>query len=215
MIPRVYPNPAQFLFWNTSDGTLDIQMGYDGVVQQVGLEYYYRVKASSAITNGQVVMYTGAVGASGYITGAPAAGIGANDGIKILGVATMDIAHNAIGYVTCFGVVRGINTTGASVGETWADGDILYYNPTFTGGLTKNIPTAPNAKVTVCAVINAGPGSSGSVLVRVASGSVLGQTDSNVQFGTLSNNEVVAYNSSAQRWENKSVSSIYTAVYGA
>lgn len=215
MIVRNYPDPTQFLFWNTTDGTLDIQMGYDGVVQQVGLEYYYRVKASSAITNGQVVMYTGAVGASGYITGAPATGLGVSGGIKVLGVATMDIPHNSIGYVTCFGMIRGINTTGSSVGETWADGDILYYNPSYAGGLTKTLPTAPNAKVTVCAVVHAGSGGSGSLLVRVSSGSVLGETDSNVQFGTLSDNDVVAYNSSTQRWENKNISGIYTAVYGA
>jgi hypothetical protein len=210
-----YPDPTQFLFWNSADGTLDISMGYDGVVQQVGLEYYYRVKASAAITNGDCVMYTGAVGASGYITAAPATGLAIADGIKVLGIATMDIPNNGIGYVTCFGVVRGINTTGSHVGETWADGDVLYYNPAHTGGLTKNVPAAPNVKAVLGSVINAGAGGSGSILVRVSSGSALGYTDSNVQFGTLANNDVVAYNSSTSRWENKSISGIYTAVYGA
>jgi hypothetical protein len=120
--------------WNVEDGTINIGMGYDAVTQQVGLEQYFRIKASAAITNGQCVMFTGSVGASGVLTGAPATGV--TNPQYIMGVATMDIALNGFGYITSFGLVRGINTTGSSVGETWADGDILYYNPAYTGGLT-------------------------------------------------------------------------------
>ena len=53
--------------WNSADSaqTLDLVMAGGNVTMQVGEEIYFRVKASSAITNGQVVMFTGTVGASG------------------------------------------------------------------------------------------------------------------------------------------------------
>lgn len=162
----VYPNPLDRLYWNSADGTLDIQMGYDAVYQQVGMEQYYRIKADADITNGQCIMFSGSVGASGQLKGQPATGVTTANQEAIMGIATMDIANNGSGYVTSFGLVRGINTTGSSVGETWADGDILYYNKNYTGGLTKVKPTAPDAIVIVAAVVNAGSSGSGSLLVR-------------------------------------------------
>jgi hypothetical protein len=104
------------------------------------------------------------VGASGVVTGAPATGI--TDGQFIMGVATMDIANNGFGYVNHFGVVRGFRTNGASVGETWNDGDILWYNPSYAGGLTNVQPAAPTPEIIVCVVITASNGNNGSVLVR-------------------------------------------------
>lgn len=164
----VYPNPLDRLYWNAADGTLDVQMGYDDVYQQVGMEQYYRIKADATITNGQVIMFSGAVGASGQLKGTPATGITTATQEYIMGVATMDIANNGSGYVTSFGLVRGINTTGSSVGETWADGDILYYNKDYTGGLTNVKPTAPDAIIVVAAVVNAASGGAGSLQVRVS-----------------------------------------------
>jgi hypothetical protein len=156
-------SPVQ-MGWGTENGTLEIGMGYDAVIQHVGLESYYRIKATSAISKGDCVMFTGSVGASGVVTGAPATGI--TDGQFIMGVATMDIANNGFGYVNHFGVVRGFRTNGASVGETWNDGDILWYNPSYAGGLTNVQPAAPTPEIIVCVVITASNGNNGSVLVR-------------------------------------------------
>ena len=194
------------LFWDNVDGNKTLSVGMTGgnVVQQIGQETFYRVKATSAITNGQVVMFTGTLGASGALTAAPATGLNANTGIYVMGVATENIALNEWGYVTAFGLVRGINTTGGA--EAWTDGTILYFNPSVAGGLTKNIPTAPNPKVVVAAVIHAA--SNGSLFVRVSHGSVLGGTDGNVEFGTLTNNDLIVYNGTAARWENKSPSTL-------
>lgn len=156
-------SPTQ-MGWGTENGTLEIGMGYDAVIQHVGLESYYRIKATASITKGQLVMFTGSVGASGVVTGAPATGI--TEGQYIMGVATMDIPNNEFGYVNHFGVVRGFRTDGASVGETWNDGDILWYNPSYPGGLTNVQPPSPTPEIIVCVVITASSGNSGSVLVR-------------------------------------------------
>lgn len=196
---NVAVQPGQ-IAWNSGDGCLDIGMGYDGVVLQTGLEMIYRIKASAAITDGQCVMFDGSVGASGVLKGKPST-TGITQGQSIMGVATMDIPHNDFGYVTSFGLVRGINTTGASVGETWADGNILYYNPSYTGGLTNVEPTAPNAKVIVAAVINAGSGGSGSLFVRPTFLPTLSSL-SDVLVTSPANGDKLIYNGTSGRWEN-------------
>lgn len=194
--------PGQ-MAWNSGDGTLDIGMGYDGVVLQTGLEMVYRIKASAAITDGQCVMFTGSVGASGVLEGAPSS-TGLTEGQYIMGVATMDIPNNDFGYVTAFGLVRGINTTGASVGETWADGDILYYNPAYTGGLTNVLPTT-GAVVIVASVVNAGSGGSGSLFVRPTFMPRLNQL-SGVYAPSPADGDKLIYNASTGRWEQNSIS---------
>ena len=186
--------------WNNADGTLDIGMGYDGVTQQVGLEQYFRIKASATITNGQCIMFAGSVGASGVLKGAPATGV--TNPQYIMGVATMDIANNGFGYVTSFGLVRGINTTGSSVGETWADGDILYYNPAFAGELTNVPPTAPTPKVVVASVVNAGAGGSGSLFIRIQGEPDLHNLSDVYAPSPISNGQILIGDGPQSRWES-------------
>lgn len=190
------------LWWDNADGisTLNLGMAGSDVTLQVGQETHFRIKASSAITNGQVVMFTGTAGASGALTGAPASGITADTGSYIMGVATESIALNGWGYITQFGLVRGINTSGGT--EAWTDGQILYYDPSVTGGLTKNVPTAPNAKVEVAAVVYA-HATNGSLFVRVAANPSLEQL-SDVETAAASNTDLLQYNGTAGKWEHKS-----------
>ena len=197
------------LYWNDDDNakTLNLVMEGADVVQQVGEEIFYRIKASSAITNGQVVMFTGSVGASGGLTGAPATGLTASTASYVMGVATEDIANNAWGYVTSFGVVRGLNTTGGA--EAWVDGQILYYDPSVAGGLTKTPPTAPNAKIQVCAVIHAAA-SQGSLAVRPTYGGRLGQFEGDVEINGEATNDFLIYDTN--RWENANVSVVQTTL---
>ena len=202
---------ADYLQFNTSatvtaavgkiwwDGGTTLNVGMTTNVTGHALEdSFYYIKASSAITKGQVVMFTGSVGASGVAKGAPATGI--SDGSYIMGIAAEDIANNGFGLVQYSGTLRGVNT------NSFVDGDILWYDPAVTGGLTATKPSAPNVKVQMAAVISAG--TNGTLLIRVNSGSVLGGTDSNVQFGTLNNGDVIQYNSSLGYWENVAQSSV-------
>jgi hypothetical protein len=196
-------------FWyNGSNGSWNLGMGNGNITQQVGEELFIYGKASAAITDSplQIVYHTGTVGSSGVVTFAPTiAGItNSND---IIGVATESLALNDFGRITTFGVVRGITTNGASFGETWADDDVIWYNPT-TGNPTKVEPVAPNIKMQIGIVITAGPGGSGSFQVGLARGSKLGGTDSNVQFGTLANNNLIAYDSTAGYWKNVTSSAL-------
>lgn len=194
------------LYYDPSDmfQTLAFQMN-GSVIQHIGEEVFYRVKLSAPATKGQVLMFTGTLGASGGLLAAPATGLTPDQSNYILGIAGESGATNAWITVYEFGEVNQINTTGGA--EAWAQGDVLYYNPLVAGGLTKTKPNTPNAIAVMAAVVNVGV-SNGILFVRPTFGSVLGGTDGNVQFGTLNNGDVIVYDSVDSRWENRAQSTL-------
>lgn len=207
--PALSPLPTDAtgrVYYDNNDQfqTLAFQMN-GSIVQHIGETQYFRIKCQGAITKGQVVMFAGTLGSSGGLVGAAATGLQPTQANYILGVASESGVNNDWIFVTCFGEVKGINTTGGV--EAWTQGDELYYNPVVTGGLTKNKPSTPNAIATVAAVVHVGT-ANGILFVRPTFGSVLGGTDGNVQFGTLNNGDVIVYDSTDQRWENVAQSTL-------
>lgn len=196
------------MWYDGTTGSLNFGMGGGNITQQVGEELFVYGKASAAIADSplQIIYQTGTVGASGVVTFGPTT-TGITDGNLIIGVATEAIALNAFGRITCFGVIHGITTNGTAYGETWADGDVIWYNPV-TGNPTKVKPSAPNIKVQVGTIIKAGSGGSGSFQVEINHGSVLGGTDSNVQLTSVSNLNLLQYDSAAQYWKNVAANSV-------
>ena len=190
------------MWYDGTTGAWNLGMGNGNITQQVGEEFFVYGKASAAITDSplQIVYQTGTVGASGVITFAPTVA-GITNGDRIIGVATENIALNGTGRVTSSGVVRGITTDGAAYGETWADGDEIWYNPV-TGNPTNIKPVAPNIKVSVGIILNAGSGGSGSIQVEINHGSVLGGTDSNVQLTSAANGNILTYDGGNGYWKN-------------
>lgn len=190
------------------DGGTTVNMGMTAnVTGRLAESLFTYIKASAAITKGQVVVQDGAVGASGVLKAKPAP-LNTSNSVTILGIAAENITLNSFGLIQTHGYLTGLNTTGSSVGETWADGDLLYYNPAYGGGLTNVKPTAPSIKLPMCEVVNAGSGGSGSVYITIGASSVLGGTDSNVQFGTLADKDLIQYDSTAGYWKNVAASSV-------
>lgn len=208
--PSPVPTAVGSMYWDGGT-TMGVQ-ATTNVLIRVGESEYVYAKASSAITKGQLCYHTGAVGASGVITVAPTP-LALSDPNQIVGVAAETIALNGFGLIQISGDLRGFNTTGSSVGETWADGDPLYYNPAYVGSMTKVKPSAPNQKTYIGEVTNAGSGGSGSMHIRIVPGSVLGGTDSNVQFGTLATNDLIQYNGTY--WTNVTPASVIASSGGA
>ena len=193
--------------WNATEKTLDVGLAGTTVLQ-LGQELYRPLvinQSGSTIENGMVVMYDGAVGASGQMKVKAAIGDGSIPFDRVLGISTQEILNGATGYITLFGKIRGINTSGSAVSETWADGDILYLHPTSAGKMTKTKPSAPNLKVVVARVINA-HAVNGAIDVNSPVGSELGGTDSNVEITSPINGNALVYNSTTGRWENKTLS---------
>lgn len=181
--------------------TLAFQMN-GSAIQRIGEELYYRVKLSAAATKGQVLMFTGTVGASGGLQAAPATGLSPDQSNYILGVAHESGATNDWVFVTTFGEVKQIDTTGGA--ETWAQGDILYYNPLVTGGLTNVKPATPAAICVVAAVVHVGS-SNGVLFVRPTYGSALGGTDGNVNFTSLASGNTLIYDGNQSVWVNSNL----------
>jgi len=199
---------AGSLSWNSDDNTstLDLVLTGGAITASLGQENFYRVKASSAIDKGDLVMFTGTVGNASGLTAAPATGLSAGQGSYLLGIAAENIALNGWGYVVEFGEVKGIDTSGTAASETWANGDILYYNPAVTGGLTKSVPAAPNAKVQVAAVVYA-DASNGILFVRPTFEPRFNDL-SDVYVPSPSNGDLVTWNNSNSRWQSAAQSTI-------
>jgi hypothetical protein len=125
-----------------------------------------------------------------------------------LGIATQDIDDGDDGYVTNFGLVRGINTTGSLYGETWVDGDILYVSSTITGGLTKFEPNEPNLKIQIALVIKAN--ANGSMFVRPDLGSRLEDLH-DLQTSGATNGDLISFDSLDSIWKyTKTLNGNYT-----
>jgi len=210
--PLPVPTAVGSMYWDGGT-TMGVQATANVLIRIGEAEYVY-AKASSAVTKGQLCYHTGAVGASGVITVAPTP-LALTDPNQIVGVAAETIALNGFGLIQISGDLRGFNTTGSSVGETWADGDPLYYNPAYVGSFTKTKPVAPNQKTYIGEVTNAGSGGSGSIHIRIVPGSVLGGTDSNVQFTSLANSDLIQYDSALGYWKNVTPASVISGAGGA
>jgi hypothetical protein len=188
--------------WNAQEGTLDVVINSGNVTGQFFEDVFFNCKnqTGSTITRGTVVMAVGTLGLSGRILIAPAIADGSVNSEYILGTAAQDIANGADGLVYHFGKDRGLNTTGASCGETWADRDVLYCSATTAGCLTKVIPTAPNLKVPIAIVINAG--SNGTIFVRPSHFPDLNQIN-DVQLTSPTTGQTLIYNSVTGVWSNQ------------
>ena len=146
------------LGWD-GNNTLGLGMSGGNVIQRIGEDFYIYAKASSAITKGQLCMFTGVVGASSVITAAPSTGV--TNGQYIVGIAAESIALNGFGLIQILGSLKGFDTS------AFSNGDVLYYDSAVTGGMTATYPTS-GPIVTVAAVTNSGSGGSGSVQIRIS-----------------------------------------------
>ena len=188
---------AGVITWNEADGTFDLGLK-NGQVLQAGQELQYYGKATVNITNGQVIQFAGVQGDHILVKPAVQSEINANPEY-LIGIATQDITAESFGYITSFGYVHDLVTTGLG-----AAGTVLYYDSggSTAGTLTSTQPTAPNVKIIMAAVVKASTGdaANGRILVRVGTGL---SSDLNYQFSTLANNDLFAYNTTNTRWENK------------
>jgi len=128
------------LCWNDDDKTLNIGTEVSETVIQVGQEQVLRAtnKTGGTIPNGSVVYVDGAQGNRPTIAKANASNVGVCE--STIGIVTSDIADNATGYVTTFGLIRDLDT------DSYSEGDCLYLS-TVDGGLTNVAPGLPNAHI--------------------------------------------------------------------
>jgi len=197
-------NIAGRLSWNDTDGTMNIGMKGNQVVLQVGQEmhYYAHNDTAATIPNFTAVYTSGVHNGTNQYAIAPMTADGSVDGFLFIGITTMDIPKQTEGYITNFGYVRNVNTTGSAVGENWAAGDTLYVHPTTAGALTKVVPTAPNLAIPIGTVIKANA-NTGTIFVKPNTTYTLNDLH-DTQISAITANNVVYWNGS--KWINKKLS---------
>jgi hypothetical protein len=146
------------------------------------------------ITKGQVVYIFGASGDRAAVK--LAKNTSDTFSSKTLGIVRADIAAGQAGWVTTQGQVSGINL------GAYSPGDILWLD-SVAGGFTKTKPEAPYHSVFVGVVERANAGN-GLIYVKPQNGVEMNEIH-DVKFTSLANNQVLAYTSATQLWENKSV----------
>jgi hypothetical protein len=126
-----------------------------------------------------------------------------NNSADTIGLVCETIATNQEGFIITVGQLEEINTTGSLQGETWTDGDVLYLSPTIPGAITNVKPSAPG-HIVVIGYVEYAHAIHGSLYVKIMNGWELDELH-NVAISSPTDNQVLAYTSSTQLWENKSV----------
>lgn len=183
------------LQWNPDDGTLDLGMPGGVANLQLGQEMLVRATndTGTQIDNGTPVYISSASGTNIKVTPANADFAG-GIGLRTFAVATEDIAGNQKGYITTQGFVRDIDTSFAV-----AAGMPAYL--AVGGGFTTTKPTAPNISYLV-GIVTIAHASAGELYVIQTSIPNINSL-SDVLISSISNAEILAWNNSDSRWENK------------
>jgi len=192
------------VFWDDTWGALGVYNAEQDITLQVGQENYVKVanNTGTLISNGAPVKVTGATGNYASITLAQSTiqsvATTTND---IIGVATHDIEHGSVGFVTTFGMVNGINT------NAYNEGDLLWVS-TSIGQLTATVPSAPYDKTFVGVVVK----KSGNGSIFVSPNQPIHFHDlSSVSSSAYSQGDLFTYNASGGIWTNtKQLSGSYT-----
>jgi len=180
------------MVWNATEGTMDLRLNAN-VTLQVGQEHnkLCRNNTGATIPDGKVVRITGSSGT--HLTIALADASDESTSAGTYGVVTESIANNASGYVTLFGVVRGINTSGIT------EGALIYLSET-AGEMTATAPVPPAHRVIVGHCIKSSAGA-GEVYVKVDNGYELNELH-DVLFTSLAGGDFIRWNSGAGVWSN-------------
>lgn len=193
--------------WNADDGTVDVGLAGGNVVLQLGQEMHHYVRALVNITNGELVYASGAVGASGKIEVSKFLADGSIAPHLIVGVATETITAGNYGFVTAFGAVRGLDTTGGA--ELWTEGTVLYPSATTPGAFTDTAPVAPNVAIPIAFVVNV-HASTGVIYTRMSPPGALHDLN-DVHLTAVADRELLIFDGAAQHWDNKAESTLSIA----
>jgi len=131
-----YDSDEKALSYYNEESDVTINLGHESVIRVIN-------NTGGDIDNGAPVYMSGAAGGLPEIAKA----IATASSETVLGIATQDILDTATGYVTLHGVVRGIDTSGFSVGDT------LYVSASVAGELVNAAPAYPNESITIGTVI--------------------------------------------------------------
>ena len=194
----IVPTSVGSLYWDNVNKTLSLIDGVGATTLQIGQEERVLIKntTGTTLTDGQIVYITGATGNLPSVSLASA--LNETTSAATLGMVTETITNGSSGFVTITGLVNGLNTL------AFNEGDILWLSNT-AGEYTNVKPTSPSHLVLIGYVTK--KSAQGSVYVKIQNTQELNEC-SDVLFGTLSNNDLLIYESSTGLWKNKQLSTL-------
>jgi hypothetical protein len=150
----------------------------------------------ATLTKGTVVYISGANGNKALVSKA----LATNDALssRTFGMLQSDILNNGLGNCVIIGNLSGLNTS------SFTEGDQLYLSGVTAGTYTATKTLAPTHLVYVGKVTRSHP-TLGQIEVGVQNGYELEEIH-DVKIDTPANNEVLAYTSATDLWENKTPS---------
>lgn len=190
------------IVWNEIEGAVEFPLN-DDVTLEVGQEEVLYVKASEAISLGDVVMFAGAQGDHLLIQKADVTVVGFRQE-WVIGVAQQDFANNEFGYAASFGKVRGLNT------NSYTEGDLLWLSTTTPGALTNVEPVKPECSVLV-AVVTRSHQNQGTIFVRSFTTKRIDEL-CNVSADTPNDGDILAWDAATQTWKPQAPH--FPALYG-
>ena len=193
------PGGIATLVWDDGDGTLSLGLKGGNVNLQIGQEEVALCYngTGSTLTEGTVVYVVGAQGQRPRVAKANATSESTSS--KTFGIVTENIANGAEGFVTTFGLVRGLNTI------SFAEGSALWLSTT-DGLITTTQPTPPNHSVFLGYCIRS-HASSGEIFVKIQNGYELEELH-NVLISSPQNGQGLVYESSTGLWKNQNVDAL-------
>ena len=156
------------LGWDDGYGTLDLMLKGGNVNVELGQENVVLVYNGNGTTlnKGEVVFVSGSQGNRPAVNRA----IATTDGYSAttLGFAAEPIPAGSEGYVTTFGFINNINTTGTTGGTP------VWLSPTTPGGWTTTKPQAPQHTVLLGYIVRVS-NTVGSIFVHISNGWEIGE----------------------------------------
>lgn len=164
-----------------------------------------RNSTGSTLYRGTIVYILGSTGNRPNFVKSIASSEGTSAGT--FGVIENDIPNNSDGNCVTIGTIENLDTrsnaTHPFTTNTLVDGDTIYLSPTNAGFITNVKPSAPDHLVYIGKVVRTSP-TNGTIVYRIQNGYEL-QELHNVAINGVSNNQLLAYESSTSLWKNKSV----------
>jgi hypothetical protein len=132
------------------------------------------------------------------------------------GVIESDIVNNADGNCVTIGAIDNLDTRSTATHpftvDTLVDGDTIYLSPTTAGYITNVKPTAPDHLVYMGKVVETSP-TNGTIVYRIQNGYELEELH-NVAISSVTNNDILQYETSTSLWKNKAIPTASGSVNG-
>ena len=148
------------VFYDQTEHTLTLHNDETGVSHQLGQEGLIRVynDSGATIANGKCVYITG----EEEVEFRPTIGLADASDVstaKVIGLSTQSIPNNSFGYVTKWGFLNDIDTTGLT------EGAVLYLSDITPGDFSELLPSSTSVVQQVGYVVHAITGPTGRLLV--------------------------------------------------